>query len=129
MLVLEGQNRNVLIAEDDVITNWCLKDVLERNGARAYSCLNAESALTVMGTTKYDALVVDVYMPGIDGISLVRKLRAVQATKDLPVIIVTAGNTDKIQEQLDELKPAAVISKPFEMAQILDTLKQLWGMT
>jgi CheY-like chemotaxis protein len=130
VLVVEGdKTANVLVVDDDPVTNWCLRDTLERNGASAQSCLNGESALTAIGARRFDALVVDVYMPGMDGVSLVRKLRAMSSHKDLPVVIVTAGNTEKIKEQLEELKPAAVVPKPFETSQIIDTLKKLWRMT
>lgn len=131
VLVIEPSHKqaNVLVVDDDPVTNWCLRDLLERNGAKADSCLNGESALTAMGAARYDALVVDVYMPGIDGVNLVRKLRDTQQYKNLPVVIITAGNTDKVRQNLEELKPACVISKPFEVGQILETLKQLWGMT
>lgn len=118
--------KHVLVVEDDKITGGCLHDFLISAGYRADHVLNGEAALTALGVTPYDAMIVDVYMPGLDGLQLTRKVRELLPSHDLPVVVVTAGRAEVLSEEVQSLEHTTLVQKPFEFAQILDKLKQLW---
>lgn len=119
--------KSILVVEDDKVTGQCLHDLLIASGYRADHVLNGEAALTSLGIKTYDLLIVDVYMPGIDGIELVRKVRELLSSGGPPVILVTAGNVTRIAEEVTTLGDASVVQKPFEFSQILSALNAAVG--
>jgi DNA-binding response OmpR family regulator len=87
----------VLIAEDDAPLAEELAKVMRSAGFAADTALNGHDAAHLGDTEMYDAAVVDIGMPGVDGISVVQQWRA--AGRNFPVLILTARDTwsDKVQ--------------------------------
>lgn len=87
----------ILIAEDDPDLNEIIVKKLSAEGYAADSCFNGRDALYYLEAVKYDAAILDIMMPEMDGLEVVRKLRR---KGDLtPVIFLTARDTvaDKVQ--------------------------------
>ncbi len=83
----------VLVVEDDPDTLYMLGKTLERYGATATGCATTDAALEAFGGGEFDLLISDIGMPGRDGYTLVRSLRAIEAergAKRLPAIALTA---------------------------------------
>lgn len=87
----------ILIAEDDPDLNEIIVKKLSAEGYAADSCLNGRDALYYMETVQYDTAVLDIMMPEMDGLEVVRKLRS--NGNLTPVIFLTARDTvaDKVQ--------------------------------
>jgi diguanylate cyclase (GGDEF)-like protein len=97
------QSRTTLLVVDDEPMN---RDVLERRLARAgYRVLTADSgqaALEIAASHRVDLILLDVMMPGMDGIETLRRLRHTRAVSELPVIMVTAkDSTENVVEAFD----------------------------
>ncbi|MCF7862230.1 response regulator [Candidatus Woesearchaeota archaeon] len=72
-----------------------------------------------------DLIVLDIMLPGIDGIQILKKIRENETTKKIPVIIVSAKHQSEITKECDSLGADAVIIKPFEPENLINKIKEL----
>ena len=93
----------ILIVEDELKTAEYLRRGLSEEGWTVDCAANGEDGLHLSLTGDYDALVLDMMLPGLDGVSLLRRLRQ---TRDVPVIMLTA-----LDEVASTVRCASMISK------------------
>ena len=114
----------VLIVEDnhDIVAN--LYAYLEPLGYALDCARNGEAGLKAAGGGHYDAIVLDVMLPGMDGLALCRRLRE-QLRRTTPVLMLTARDT--IQDKISGFESGAddYLVKPFSMAELDVRLKAL----
>ena len=84
-------------------------------------------ALELAARHRPDAVLLDLMMPGMDGLTTFRHLRADPATGDIPVILVTAKARVGERQAWDELEIAGVISKPFDPIALAADVSALLG--
>jgi CheY-like chemotaxis protein len=77
----------ILVVDDNQDGNDVLCRLLRCFGHRPLSALSGESALTLIGADRPDLVILDVMMPGMDGLEVLRLIRADPSTSDLPVIL------------------------------------------
>ena len=111
----------ILLAEDELDMNRIITRQLTWEGYTVDSCFDGQEALDYFESTEYDAAVMDVMMPKMDGFSVVERLRA--AGNHTPVIFLTARDTlaDKI-EGLD-IGGDDYLVKPFEFEELAARLR------
>ena len=80
----------ILVVEDNETNQLLVGLVLERDGFRVELASNAEEALEKLSNNAPDLILMDVQMPGMDGLSLTRLLKAGQKTAAIPVVALTA---------------------------------------
>jgi two-component system cell cycle response regulator DivK len=87
----------VLIVEDNEKNLKLVRDVLQYNGYRTMETATAEEAIEIAQTERPNLILMDIQLPGMDGISAFKVLRADPQTAEIPVIAVTASamNADK----------------------------------
>jgi two-component system OmpR family response regulator len=113
----------VLIVEDDVKMASLVRRGLREEGVAADVAMKGEEALWKAGATEYDALVLDVMLPGIDGYETCRRLRAEGIWA--PVLMLTAR--DAVEDRVKGLDGGAddYLVKPFSFAELLARLRAL----
>jgi two-component system OmpR family response regulator len=113
----------VLIVEDQVKLADLLRRALRSGGMAADVAINGEDALWMAGATSYDAVVLDVMLPGIDGFETCRRLRSNEVWT--PVLMLTAR--DALRDRVAGLDGGAddYLTKPFELAELLARLRAL----
>ena len=84
-------------------------------------------AIERMIAFKPELVMLDWMMPGMDGPALFRKMREVPATKDLPVVFITAKASQKELDELKTMGAIGTISKPFSPKDLPDQLRALWN--
>jgi two-component system, OmpR family, response regulator len=113
----------VLIVEDDVRMAAAVRRGLRSEGVVADVAIRGEDALWMAGSTEFDAVVLDVMLPGIDGFETCRRLRddGVWA----PVIMLTAR--DAVEDRVEGLDRGAddYLVKPFSLVELLARLRAL----
>jgi len=82
----------ILIVDDDPTTCALTTTLLEREGYRTRWCSSGREALELVATTPVSLVLLDVMMPGMDGFEVCAKLRATEAGKRLPIILLTGRN-------------------------------------
>jgi len=113
---LDRADTHVLIIDDDDRIRDLLSRYLIKHGYRASTAASADQARSKMVGLKYDLLIVDIMMPGEDGLSLTRSLREYH---DVPIILLTA--LSEAEQRIEGLRSGAddYLSKPFEPEELL----------
>ena len=113
---------HILIVEDDQGIREQLKIYLSGRGYWCSTAANAESAGRLMEVLKFDLMIVDVLMPGMDGKTFVRRLRR---NSEVPVIMLTAlGGLENVLDGFDAGSDD-YLSKPFEPAELVARIEAL----
>ena len=109
-------DNHILIVDDDDKIRNLLKDFLISNNFLVSTAINGEDALEKLNLIKFDVLILDIMMPGINGYELTKIIRS---TSLVPIIHLTAmGDTDNVIQGL-EIGADDYLSKPFEPKELL----------
>lgn len=113
----------ILIAEDEKALNKVLKKLLEKANFTVDSVFNGEDALVSVLDGSYDAVLLDIMMPKMDGINVLRRLR--QEGNQTPVILLTAKS--EVEDKVMGLDCGAddYIAKPFDSRELLARIRRV----
>ncbi len=113
---LERHNTHILVVDDDDRIRLLLQKYLNRHGFRTSVAENAETARKKMKGLVFDLLILDIMMPGEDGLSLSKSLRE---TNNVPIILLTAKGD--VSDRITGLKLGVddYLTKPFEPEELL----------
>ncbi len=111
------KDASILVVDDEEIMREVLESLLTREGCRVRLAGTGEEAVKLAKTAGFDAAVVDVMMPGIDGIQTLDKLNRLD--EDLPVIMITAFGTSSNTREAFKLGAFDFIDKPFKNDDVL----------
>jgi len=114
--ILERNDLHLLVVDDDNRIRTLLKQYLGKNGFRVSTASNAAEARRLMESLAYDLIVLDIMMPGEDGIALTQALRE---REDVPIILLTARG--EAEDRIGGLKAGAddYLVKPFEPEELV----------
>jgi two-component system chemotaxis sensor kinase CheA len=116
----------ILVAEDSITTRTLEKSILEGAGYRVTVAGDGAEAWRLLQANGCDLLLTDVEMPEMDGFELTSKVRADQRLRDLPVVLVTARDSDEDRERgITAGADAYVVKGAFDQDRLLDTLRRL----
>ena len=115
----------ILVVDDDPITQRVLQHYLTRTGHQILSAANGREAIELAERELPDLIILDVMMPEMGGLTALRRLKENQATKSIPVIIVTVQAAALTQLEADASGAALFITKPFSPTQLLVAVKRL----
>ncbi len=116
----------VLIAEDSITSRMLLKNVLESAGYYVRPTVDGLDALNALGEEEFDLVVSDIEMPRMDGIELTRRIRADQRLGRVPVVLVTALESQEDRERgLDAGANAYLTKSSFTQGTLLKTARSL----
>src|SRR5689334_14825151 len=115
----------VLVVEDEAPLLTMLRYNLEKQGFRVEEAVDGQEALTRIAEVEPDLVLLDWMLPVMSGIEVCRQIRRRSATRDLPVIIVSARTED--QDAVRGLNTGAddYITKPFNMEALLARMRAL----
>jgi DNA-binding response OmpR family regulator len=115
----------VLVVDDDPQVLKLLRLNFEMEGYDVLSASNGAEALELVRADSPDAVVCDVMMPEIDGLEVVRRLRAHPDTAALPLVVVSAkAQRDDVKEGL-RLGADAYVTKPFDPSELIEVVGDL----
>ena len=115
--------RKVLVVEDEPKIANMERDFLEGAGFEPYVTDNGEEALKIMDEVKIDAIILDVMLPGEDGLEILSRLKASEVTKEIPVIMVTAKGAEYDKVMGLDCGADDYITKPFSMRELMARVK------
>jgi CheY-like chemotaxis protein len=110
---LTGGGALVLLAEDDDDVRTLAELVLRREGFEVTAVADGEAAVAAAERRPPAVAVLDVSMPRMDGLEAARRLRELPATKDIPIMLLTARVTDSDRRRGREAGVDAQLDKPF----------------
>lgn len=114
----------VLVADDHAANRLLLQGVLQKAGHRVMTVDDGEAALDALAEGEFDLALVDLHMPSLSGIDLLRQLRVMQAGAHIrtPVVVVSADASPDAAQACRDAGARAFITKPFTAGQLLDTI-------
>ncbi|WP_038017403.1 response regulator [Synechococcus sp. PCC 7335] len=115
--------KRILIVDDDADIREATQICLEITGE--WEVLMAEDGvegLAIAQLEKPDAILLDMMLPGMDGLTILKKLREQVETQTIPIVILTATAQPNERKNFDQLKVAAVITKPYDPMTISDQI-------
>jgi len=116
----------LLIVEDSVTTRTLMKSILESSGYDVTTAVDGQQALEILQQNEVDVVVSDVDMPRTDGFELTRAIRSSDQMHDLPVILVTARETDEDKARGIQVGANAyLLKRSFDQRNLLRTIEQL----
>lgn len=116
----------VLFVEDDAMNRKVVRDMLSVVGAGMDEAADAETGLRMIDEGAYDLILMDLRMPGMDGLTAISHLRErADAKADLPVIVVTADTAIDLRDRCLGVGADDVILKPVAMSLLLKTMSRM----
>ena len=117
---------SILLVEDSALVRAMEKRILEDAGYEVVAAVDGMDALDALGRSPFAAVVSDIVMPNMDGLTLTARIRQEPRYKDLPVILVTTLSSDEDKRRGLEAGANAYIPKPsFDQRVLLETLQRL----
>ena len=113
----------ILVVEDETKAAAFIRKALQAEGFAVEVCPAGDAALALCQTNLYDALVLDIMLPGLDGLSVLRELR--RQGRQTPVLLLSARG--EVNERVAGLNAGAddYLPKPFELAELVARLRAL----
>ena len=116
--------KKILVADDEEEIIELIKSAFEREGYLVLTATHGSSLEKIIKTKNPDLLVLDVMLPGVDGYSLALQLSQDDATKNLPVIVMTAMPASKILfDKIEQVK--LFLTKPFEIDVLVNKANEI----
>ena len=113
----------VLFIEDDRMNRRVVQDMLQIAGAEMHEAEDALSGLRKIDEEDYDLILMDLRMPGMDGLTAIDRIRArTDAKASTPIVVVTADTAIDICERCIARGADGVIMKPVAMRQLFDAM-------
>ncbi len=117
---MPGEMPRIVVVEDDESMRQAIERILRAGGFTVLAFASAETALEGGVATAADCLVLDVFLPGISGFDLYRRLAP--AGEPLPVIFITAHDEPANREEAQRLGATSYLPKPFSGRALLDAV-------
>lgn len=113
----------VLVVDDEVPVRDLLSDLLKRENCSVNICGTGEEALDLLKKDSFDVVLLDIKLPGISGLEVLKNIR--DTNKNLPVIMITGfGYNEDLISKSKEFGCSGYIGKNMPVAQIISTFKQ-----
>lgn len=114
----------VLVVEDNETNQMLTTAVLERDGYRVDVAATAEEARAVIERRRPDLILMDLQLPGVDGLAFTRALRGDPTTSDIPVVAMTAHVMAGDREDAMAAGCAGYIAKPIDTRTLGESLRR-----
>jgi CheY-like chemotaxis protein len=114
----------VLLIEDDADIRRVFRLALEREGFTVTEANDGLEALDIVRTQEFDALVLDLSMPRVDGVAMLDRFKTMPSGKKVPIIVVTALDDPALVQRTLEAGATAFLHKPILPAKVASTVRR-----
>ncbi|MEW6066120.1 sensor histidine kinase [Desulforamulus profundi] len=117
------EKKKILLIEDNLINLQMTKEILDQLGFDTDTAENGFIALQRVEQKCYDAILIDIRMPEMDGYETTRRIRALQDTENLPIIALSADAVEGVAEKAKAAGMNGYLTKPLNPLKLIDILK------
>ena len=118
-------SKKILLVDDDEMIRAIAKQSLETNGGFDVTvAASGEECLEVAGEIMPNLILMDVFMPGLDGPSTFQELRKNKVLTHIPVVFLTANTSEQDTERLIGMSAAGVMAKPFQPSELSSQMRR-----
>ena len=115
----------ILIIEDNEKNMKLARDVLQARGYQTLEAVTGEDGVRLAKERRPDLVLMDIQLPGINGIDALRQLRADPATARVPIVAFTASVTPTDRTQISQAGFDGFLSKPINLKEFLETVRRV----
>jgi CheY-like chemotaxis protein len=116
----------VLFVDDDAMNRRVMKHLLATASVEMYEAPEAETGLSMIADHQYHLVLMDLRMPGMDGLTAIRQIRARADEKaELPILVVTADNDRDLPERCREAGADDLVLKPVSLKPLLEAIARV----
>lgn len=112
----------LLITDDDLAIRRAIEDIFRGRGLEVSTASDGDEAISVIESGEVHLLVVDLHMPRVGGLEVMRHVRS--RNRNMPCILMSAALTDTIEREAQQMHAYRVLSKPLRVATLRDTVMQ-----
>ena len=122
-LAVPHAKASILIADDDASNREVLSYYLRRQGYDVVAVADGELALAAIVERRFALVLLDVVMPGLDGLEALRRIRRTHAAGELPVILFTGLDAPDAFDTAGQLGANGWLAKPYQLADLLAAVR------
>lgn len=116
----------IFIVDDSVTVLMSMESILRKGGYTVVKAASGEEAVTkLQGGLKPNLIVTDIHMPGMNGIELIRKVRAMPGIQFVPILVVTTESQQAKRDEARAAKATGWLVKPVKPDDMLKAVKQI----
>lgn len=121
------RSMGILVADDHEANRMVLQRLLQKAGHRVVCVDGGEAVLDALADSDFDAAIVDLHMPGMSGLDMLKELRVMQAggAPRTPVLVLSADVTPEAIQRCTQAGAHAFLAKPVVAVRLLDTLAEI----
>ncbi|MBD8642964.1 response regulator [Stenotrophomonas sp. CFBP 13724] len=121
------RSMSILVADDHEANRMVLQRLLQKAGHRVLCVNGGEAVLDAMAESDFDAAIVDLHMPGMSGLDMLKELRVMQAggAPRTPVLVLSADVTPEAIQRCQQAGAHTFLAKPVVAVRLLDTLAEI----
>jgi CheY-like chemotaxis protein len=119
----------VLLVEDNDINRELVRIYLQGMPIELVNCISGENALVIIEELKFDLVLMDVSLPGMDGFETVKAIRQTNNNKDVPVIMFTAHDSTDLSDIAAPLNISGLLFKPFKKDDLISIINKFLILT
>lgn len=117
--------KKILVVEDEEALLKLQSILLTIRGYEVEGVMDGQAALEAVATMKPDLIMLDIMLPKIDGLEVCRQVKANEATRHIPVIMLTAKKSKEDLVMGEQAGADLYITKPYKSSMIIETIKRL----
>jgi CheY-like chemotaxis protein len=121
-----NQSTHILVVDDDPVIQALTSDCLTALGYRISAASSGEEALRALAAEiKPQLVLLDMFMPGLDGIQVLKRIRADTSLRELKVIFLSAENDAESVLRQNQLTAEGVLRKPYQLKELAQSLQKI----
>lgn len=118
-----SEKPTVLVVEDHPLNMKLTSDLLELHGLRVVKATDGESALQLLQTIQPDLILLDIHLPGMDGLQVFQQIKADPRLSAIPVIALTASAMRDQEERIRTVGFTDYVAKPIDTKRLIATVR------
>lgn len=119
--------KRILLCDDDEAISEMIKIMLENEDFQVRLLPNGKAIKKQVKEYSPDLILIDIWMPGIDGKEVVKLLKKDQMSQHIPIIIISALHENQIKQIVKKIGADGYLPKPFDIKDLLATVKRYIG--
>ncbi len=119
--------KTVLVVEDNMDNMELITVILERNGFKAITAKTGQQGIEIVMESQLDFIILDIQLPDMDGLSVIRKIRALKVNGDIPVIAMTSYAMSGDRQNVISAGFNGYIEKPIDPETVISQIREVIG--
>ncbi|MFQ5480806.1 MAG: response regulator [Thermodesulfobacteriota bacterium] len=121
---MENEGKKVLIVEDNAMNMMLVRDILTINGYEIIEAVTGAEAIRLVAGEHPDIILMDLHLPGMDGITATRLLKAEERFKEIPILAITASASSTDVAEILGRGFDGCVTKPIDVELLLGEVRR-----